>query len=445
LQFEQNAEMPKLDQGTPAAIWNAYFSNHRPAPALVSRWVMTLNEQKQYEQVIACLRSALIHGQAQPWMYEVLALTMEIQNYPKEDIERVVLSLTDFGQVDYASMMYSGAYLTRFGRKAAALRLYKQASRMLPERAEPYLLGLKLAKSDGTPEDVAWAAEGILLNYWGSEFQARHQEAEAALLDQAAALLRAGDQAQAARLQEGLKQARSRDLRVRLEWSGSADLDMQVEEPGGSICSIALPETAAGGIFLHDGVGPNPKNSYELYLCPRGPAGPYRVSVRNAGGTLVGDRATLTVTMDEGLADQTSYSRVLSLNGESAGLTIDLPHGRRVQPRAVAAELGEAGFTEESLPRKRAGRDARAERVKQDFLKSRESSAVREDPRRGAVGYAPVIRVIPEGSSLRAAPTVSADRRYVRFGLQPAFSDIVDVFTFSYLNGGAAQPAAPRR
>jgi hypothetical protein len=342
-------------------------------------------------------------------------------------------------------MMYSGAYLARFGRNAAALRLYEQASRMLPERPEPYLLGLKLAKGAGTSQDVAWAAQGILLNYWGTDYMARHQEAEAALLDQAGALLRQGDKETAVQLQQDLKQARSRDLRIRLEWSGSADLDLQVEEPGGSICSLALPATPAGGLFLHDGVGPNPKNSYELYICPRGVAGPYRVSVQNAGGALVGDRATLIVTMHEGLPDQTSYSRTLQLNGESAGLTVDLPRGRRTQPRTVADLTVQAPLLEESpLPSKRGG-DPRAERVKQDFLNSREASAGRDNPRRGAVGYAPVIQVIPDGSMMQARPVISADRRYVRIGIQPAFSDIVDVFTFSYLNGSTQQPARQGR
>ncbi len=323
--------MPDLSQGEPAEIWNQYLSQHRPAPHLLASWVTKLQEEKQYRQVIGCLQAALSHGQAQPWMYEVLALAMDVEKYPKDQVERVVLSLSDFSGADFQSMMFSGAYLTRLGRKATALKLYRQASRLLPERPEPYVLGLKLARDlKGDSDAVEWAATGVLINSWGADHEKQHRDAENALREEIRLARQKGDATSARRLEESLALAKRRDLTIRVEWNGAADLDLQVEEPTGSVCSVQSPQTSTGGVFLHDGVGPDAKDAYELYVCPRGLAGPYRITVKNAGGQLVSGRATVTATLLEGTPSQSRVVRTLVLDSEGiAALTIDLPQGRR--------------------------------------------------------------------------------------------------------------------
>ena len=40
--------------------------------------VLRLQTAKKYEQVIAVIEGALVGGQAQPWMYDVLAVTMQM-------------------------------------------------------------------------------------------------------------------------------------------------------------------------------------------------------------------------------------------------------------------------------------------------------------------------------------------------------------------------------
>jgi len=55
--------------------------------------------------------------------------------------------------------------------------------------------------------------------------------------------------------------------------------------------------------------------------------------------------------------------------------------------------------------------------------------------RGGAVGYQPVITVLPEGANLGAFAVVSADRRYVRITVQPLFSGIGEVNTFNMATG----------
>ncbi|CAK9081895.1 unnamed protein product, partial [Durusdinium trenchii] len=185
------------------------------------RAVMKLHQKQEHKTVIACLQGAIKQGQAQPWMYEVLALSMEIEGYPKEDIERVVLSLSDFGAVSFESLMYSAAYLKRFDRDGAALKLYQQASRLSPERHEPYVLALPLAEKVGELEDIRGAAEGILQHYWGDDHRQQHRLAEDAIFNQLRKLKRKGEQDQMQALAAQLKQARTRDLMIRVEWSGA--------------------------------------------------------------------------------------------------------------------------------------------------------------------------------------------------------------------------------
>ena len=52
-----------------------------------------------------------------------------------------------------------------------------------------------------------------------------------------------------------------------------------------------------------------------------------------------------------------------------------------------------------------------------------------------STGFQPVIAVIPEGISLDVTAVVSADRRFVRLTVAPLFSNITDVFTFSFVGG----------
>lgn len=438
--------MPDYASGDARQIWRNVFKESRLNPRTVRKWVSKLHDDGEQEQVIGLIQAALITGQSQPWMYEVLALSMEIENYPKESIERVVLSLTDFGQVDFGSMMYSGAYLTRLGRREAALKMYQQSSRMLPERPEPYVLGLKLALEHGTSEDVSWASSGILLNYWSKDYEQQHRKAETAVMEKIRRLKQQGDERTTEQLRQSLAEARSRDLMIRLDWNGEGDLDLYVEEPPGTVCSFENPLTQAGGIHLNDGYGPDPKNCYEVYACPRGVSGPYRIIVRHALGQIVGNRAVLTMTLQAGLPEEKKIVRTLNLEDGEASLTIDLDGGRRTMPRDLswsdppgrldqqAPAMGPNAAGRRSVRNPRA--DRRQREAMQDYLNSRRHAHQRGGRNGGAFAVAPGITVIPEGTTLMAGAIVSADRRYVRLSVAPMFNNVTDVFTFSFFNAG---------
>ncbi|WP_166825933.1 hypothetical protein [Thalassoroseus pseudoceratinae] len=52
-----------------------------------------------------------------------------------------------------------------------------------------------------------------------------------------------------------------------------------------------------------------------------------------------------------------------------------------------------------------------------------------------SVGFTPQITVVREGTTLQVSAVVSADRRFVRLTVNPVFSNLTDVFTFSFAGG----------
>lgn len=435
-------QLPEADESNAKTIYTKFFKEKRPYPVRVRQAVMKLHRQKKHKVVIACLQSAMTQGQAQPWMYEVLALAMEIEGYPKEDIERVVLSLSDFGSVNFESLIYSAAYLKRFDRNSASLRLYRQSSLLAPERHEPYVLALPLAEKLENAEDVRWAAEGILQHYWGNDYKSKHRLAEDAIFNQLRNLKREGKEKEMKALATQLKQARSRDVSIRVEWSGQGDIDLQVEEPPGSICSFVTPLTYAGGIFLHDGTGPIQNECYESYVCPQAVSGTYRVRVNNSFGKVVGDRAVVTVVFNSGLAEEEKIVRTVVLEDSEGSFTFEFHNGRRTQPRDLSQAIQQEQWSTVKVEAKPVRGDRKFTQRHSEVLQQFSSDRLGDVPRRaGAVGYSPVVQTIPEGSSLSAQAVVSPDRRYVRLSMRPTFTTVTDVFTFSFLNDGGAQSA----
>jgi hypothetical protein len=361
-------------------------------------------------------------------MYEVLAVSMKIKKYPAEDVERVMLSMTDFGGADFNSMITSAAYLARFGSVETALRLYRQASRIAPDRPEPYVLGLKHAVDVKSIDDIIWAACGILQHDWSKEHADHHRNAEDELAALEKRLTKQKDESRLQQLRTAIAAAKQRDVVIELTWSGTGDLDLEVEEPFGSVCSFAQPQTASGGFLLNDGFGPRPEDCHETYVCPQGPSGEYRVRVKHSWGQIVGQRATLTLTTHQGTPDEKVERRTVVLEKGAAATAIDLAEGRRTQMRVVAA-------VPRPLDRRIAGRPIGRRRIDPDMRRAAAEFFESRGAFVGAVGFQPIIQTLSEGATFGATAIVSPDRRYVRMGLNPVFSNITDVFTFSFFGG----------
>lgn len=438
-------------------MWQPFFVMNKPSNQLVEQHATFLVDQQQHEHLIAFLNAAIIAGQSQPWMYEVLAVTMEIAKRPAEEVERVVLSTADFGNASYESMMYSGAYLSNLGRNEAALRMYRQAARMSSDRPEPYSLSMKLAARAGTPDDAIWSACGVLRNAWGSDYKRQHEQAEDLLTEAENKLRKAKDEEQLAKLKQLADDARQRDLMIRVDWSGTGDIDLTVEDPAGGIASYETRESTGGGALLNDGVGSSPENCHEDYICPLGFSGEYVVKVKKYSDKIVGNRAILTIVLHAGSPAEKKTTKTVPLNAmDEFVMRVKLDEGRREQRRTVSlgGTVGVARDWERNA--QQIGRaahrivDRETRQAVAEIQRSRGQSVVQASGIQqtsgaaGGFGFAPVVRLIPEGATLAAQAVVSPDRRYVRIGISPTFNQIVDVAVFSFQGGTSTNPAPGR-
>lgn len=375
-------------------------------------------------------------------MYEVLALTLEIQGAPKAEVERALLSQIDFAATDPQALMVSAAYLVRFGVDRPALRLYRQASELAPERPEPYLLGLRLAQKLDDDDALTWAARGVLTSAWGEGHVQQHRDAENRVADRAAELQAEGKGSQAETLLTAVRVAKQVDLQIRVDWGGEGDLDLSVHEPSGTACSFENPLTAGGGVLTHDGHGPKQEDCYDEYVCAAGFPGVYRVEVRHAWGDIVGKRAKVTITRGRGTPHESVREVVVPATSDGTTLRVTVPDGRRAELLAVP-EQGENRVEAQPSGGRLVGRlDADAERAARRFQESLfrqvggAVGGVSPVVGAGAVGYQPNITTLSEGVTLSAQAVVSADRRYVRLSLSPAFTAVTGVEAFTFLSTG---------
>ena len=418
-----------LGQQPAEKIWERYFQE-KHTDAQIRKVIQRLQKKRNFKQIIAALQAALLAGQPQPWMYEVLALSMEIEKYPKKDVERMLLSMTDFSATDIPNLLGSAAYLVRLKAPAQALKLYRQVSEIQPTRPEPYLLGLNLAVQLEQVDSILWAATGILTYYWFDDYKTQHEKALSLLAETELKLEKSNKIKSLEALRKSRAQAMQRDLQLKLEWSGEADLDLVINEPLGTTCSFSNRYTQSGGALLHEGAGPKQENCYEQYVCAIAASGYYTVTVSHSTGKIVGNRARLTVTRYAGTKQESREKVNVIFDKANKKFRISLHQGRRMKKNPVY------------IPIKETSR-AKQKRTHMQLLSLRNSMSrqqpwlnqIRTNPA-GAVGYSPVIVPVTSGSSLTASAVVSADRRYVRIGIEPRFTNITDVFTFSFVNGG---------
>lgn len=294
---------------------------------------MALHNAKRYADVIAVINAALINRQSQPWMYPVLGMSMKLEGYPQDEVNRALLSSIDFTASDVPSMLYSAAYLRRLNADEAALHLYEQASRLAPVRPEPYVLGMRIATRLKQWERVGWGAAGTLSFAWTKEHETLHKEAIGLAQDAAKELRMAGKMKEVEKLQKQIAEARQRDLVVKITWAGKGDLDLEVTEPGGATCSYKEPQTNGGGFLTHEGRGPDQKNCYESYVCPVASPGSYVVRVKHVYGDIVGKRATVEVIRYRGSQRESTFKQTvqLSLKGTEVSVPLNNGRGRRVK------------------------------------------------------------------------------------------------------------------
>lgn len=404
--------------------------------------MLQLHEAGKHEHVIALIESALIYGQPKSWMHEVLAISYQVTQRPKEDVERALLSAVD-PNADYESMMLSAVYLSRFENQTPSLRMYRQASAQVPFRPEPYIMGLGVARKLKDVDAIAWGVEGIFQYAWSGDYEQYHKLAEVAIGEAEALLKSQGDLIKLKDFQQRARAAQIRDLEIDLRWAGEGDVDLVVEDPAGQICSYDMVHTASGGVHLRDGFGPKQDNCFERFVCVRALNGRYRIKVRHVWGNIVGGKAVLTIHR-HGEKPKTITVTLQAKDEQVVPIEVDKGRRERLNPelqksgRKVSLWRFDARANNVAALR---GMSPEQRQVLQEFQEARANNRGLQ-VFNSAIGYRPIVRQINDGLQLGAAAVVSPDRRYVRVGVNAVFANVVEVFNFS-LTGPPSQAPAP--
>ncbi len=428
----------------PEVFWDAYFAKQSADQAEVRETVRQLMGKKQYDHVISLLQSALRHGQPQPWMYESLGIALELAGRSKADVERAVMSAADFS-TSADELMYIAQYLSRLGLDRRAMLVCQQVVKLEPLRSEAYALGLRAAERSENLAGIQWATVGILSQAWPKDQAVIQETASRVAKATIEQLDKAGKTAERDTYLKRLQEAVVRDCFVQVSWTGNADIDISVEEPAGTVCSSSEPRTAAGGVSLGDAFAAEDERSAdgysETYVCPVGFSGQYRVKIHRVWGEVAAGKVTVDVYTHLRSGEVKHERQQIELDDQDSAVVFELDRGRR-REALEATQLAGALKRQEAV-----SRTVLAQQIGDNSSDSalpvrpldRFSRRAALLGRSGAVGYMPIIEVLPEGTQLTVTGVVSADRRYVRITAVPTFSTIGNVQTFTF--AGQAQEA----
>ena len=455
----QQTDKPELKEFNvdrkPGEDWETAYYNflreHRVRPKLIRAKVRQLvqGQPSDLEQGIAVVRAALRAGQVQPWMYEALALAMQMNKMPQAEIERVLMSSADFASSPQ-QLVFLADYMDRLGNHQRALDLLHEASLRANGLPEAYAKALDLAVYLQDDKAIQWASLGVLGQEWPKEKAGVAVKARRNAESLLARLREEHQDAEADRFALQLKEALQRDVVVKVSWSGDADVDLMVQEPSGSVCSYRQFRTGGGGVLVGDPNGNLERAAgagySEVYCCPEAFSGDYRVMLRQVWGRIPAGRVTVDVWNHVNTDKESHFHQVIPLDENSARVTFNLSEGRRKESltdhqianditnqvaasqiavnRAILAQqlnaLSDSGV---SLSEKT------ARQLQQASLIGNRSAF------RGSVGYQPQITLLPVGVTMQANAVVSADRRYVRITSVPFFSLIKGVVQYNIQTG----------
>jgi tetratricopeptide (TPR) repeat protein len=429
----------------PELFWNEYFSKNEPQPAAVRDAVRRLMREKKFDHVIALVGSALRNRQVQPWMYEAMTMALDAAGRPKEEVERAVMSAVDFAETP-SDLMFVGAYLAKLGLNERALQIYRQVAELDPLRPEPYMLGLKAARAVDNLDGLKWVSLGILGQAWPKQQNDIWQAGVGVAKEVVERLKKENREAEAKEFQAAVDQAIQRDCVAIVTYTGEGEIDLMVQEPCGTLCSLRNARTMAGGVMLGDEMGQTGRDSLgghsEVYVCPKGFDGAYRLVARRVWGHIIGGKVNVEVITHFNTGESSCVKKKIVLENDEAVVVFTLDKGRRTEAlqdeqlaNAVNNQiaLNRQILAQETSTSSSSGSTGLAETGTSGGVTTANSTF----PffRSGVVGYQPVIQSLSQGASLMVTAVVSADRRYVRITPRPMFSGVSQVNTFNMANG----------
>ncbi len=434
--------LPLAEGADSELAWAKYFAaNPEVSDADVRETVRVLMRGKKYHETVGLIQAALRAGNPQPWMYEAVALAMQAAGRPAGEVERALMSGVDFAQ-STDELLYVAQYLGRTGFEKRALKMFEQVALAEPLRPEPYLYGLQLAQRLNDVDGIRWSSLGILKQAWPKDKAAIVDQAKRAAAGAIAELQSKNQAEQAEAFQAALDRASIRDCIVKVTWTGDADIDLIAVEPSGAICSFSNPRTTGGGVLIGESSGNGQLGAEsmhtETYECPEAFAGTYHIRVRRVWGKVTAGKVTVDLYAHYGTPEEKHMREQIVVGDQDAMVVFDLPRGRR-QEALAEHQLANAAQSQLAV-----NQAIVIQQINETANSSQGANASLGAARRDlfglpafnqAVGYQPVITVLPSGTQLQASGVVSADRRYVRVTPVPMFSGVASVTTFNLVSG----------
>jgi hypothetical protein len=330
----------------PKKDWDLAMAKSEINPGFAIAAAAFLGEAGQHEHAAEFLKSALRHGiAARPWMYEALALNLEMANGDPEEIEKALLSAADLSPSGASGYLKAAAAMAEHGKPARALDFCRQAAAQSKSSPHAYVRALSYAAQAKDAAAMEWAAQNLLSRDWPAGLDL-HGLTAAKIEQLSAVLAKEGRTQDAERLAAALGAQKIRDLVVRVTWQGEADVNLYVAEPVGTSCSFLHRQSPAGGA-LQDGLSASKKT--QVYTVAEGFSGDYKLTLARAWGRTVGGKATVEIIKHQGTSDETIRRETVSLD-QDQNLTVKLENGRRAALADVPSEAALAALAAELKP-----------------------------------------------------------------------------------------------
>ena len=316
----------------PFAFWMSYYKQHDESPGELHETVRLLGVNRRFREVEAALKGFLWNrgNNAEAWMYRALAMAISMNQGSPADVKTSLDYAADLAQkshnpndlVSVADTMVLMGQLDRVGA------LLDEAAAKIPHRNEPLKMSVNLAQRLKDPARMGATFEKLLSLGWPVEDDYIRGECRRQAEILSTSLREDGRTQEAAGLTARLGEALGRDVYIRLTWDGYADFDLAVDEPLGVTAGYELPRTVFGGSILNNGFGVHPE---EVYVCPRGFDGDYKVHIRSiwADPAKPVVQLKLEAIVHEGTAQEKKTVQVLRPDQLDQTVVVHLTGGRR--------------------------------------------------------------------------------------------------------------------
>jgi len=315
-------------------FWWNYYRTHEESSADLKEKVTLLNVNRKFQDVHAVLLGYLTHyakTHSEPWMYEALALAIEMNKGDDKSVRLALKYAADKAEASHnpnALVSVADMLLLHGYDYETAGKLIDEASMKVPHREVPLLLSILLARNTKDPKRMAEAVDRLLSLGWPGGDEQIRSHARKQVEQLAKALHEEGRAAEAETLLAHLTESESRDVFIRLTWLGDAGFGLAVDEPLGATARFQTPRTVFGGAVVKEGLG-NDRES--VYVCPRSFDGDYTIRVdciyNNEAKPAL--EATLEIITHEGTPREHKETRIIPLGRTIAPMVVHLTGGRR--------------------------------------------------------------------------------------------------------------------